>query len=382
MRVAIVTHNVIPGDGQGRVNLEIARCALEHEHEVTIVADQVCTEVLDLGARWLRVHPMKGSTLVKVMDFAWRADKVIRQIRDDMDIICTNGVVCFEPHDVNIVHFVHSSWLSSSFHPLHDQWSPRTLYQYVFTRVNATLERRVFSRCRKIVGVSDLVTSELERIGVPQARVDTIPNGVSLSEFYPGKADRSRWGLPDGANIALFAGDINSNRKNLGSIMLALKELPTWYLVVAGTVGKSPYPEMSRKLGIQDRTNFLGFRDDLPELMRAVDTFVFPSRYEPFGLVILEALASGTPVITASSVGASQVLTAESNCGIVLEDSEDILSLIQAFKDVETMSASVELSARNTAEAYSWNQMGIKYLYLFEDLKNQSDQDRTICMPQ
>jgi len=126
-------------------------------------------------------------------------------------------------------------------------------------------------------------------------------------------------------------------------------------------------------MGIEERTRFLGFRADLPELMRAVDVFVFPSRYEPFALVILEALASGTPVITASTVGACQVLSKESTCGIVLDDPEDISALIRAFETVESMNALVELSARSIAESYSWDRMGRTYLRLFESLSSKHD---------
>jgi len=373
MQISIVTHNVVPGDGQGRVNFEIARCALEHGHNITIIADQVCTEILDLGARWLRVHPITGSVLVKVMDFAWRADRVIREIKNETDILCANGVVCFEPHDVNIAHFVHSSWLASSSHPIRSHRTPRALYQYMFTKINAVLERRVFDRCQTVVGVSDLVSTELENIGVCRARIKTIPNGVSLSEFHPGVSDRSHWDLPENAQIALFAGDITSNRKNLDSVLRALKSLPQWHLVIAGSIDGSPYPEVSRRMGIEERTRFLGFRADLPELMRAVDVFVFPSRYEPFALVILEALASGTPVITASTVGACQVLSKESTCGIVLDDPEDISALIRAFETVESMNALVELSARSIAESYSWDRMGRTYLRLFESLSSKHD---------
>ena len=71
---------------------------------------------------------------------------------------------------------------------------------------------------------------------------------------------------------------------------------------------------------------------DVPELMKAADFLVFPSRYEPFGLVVLEAMATGIPVITAATTGAAQLVTPD--CGIVLPDSDDTQALAEALNQL------------------------------------------------
>lgn len=370
MRVCLVTHNVILGDGQGRVNYEITRLLLHHGHAVTLIADQVDPALLEQGAQWIPVHPsLSRPILAKVFDFARRADREIQRVRPQVDIVCANGVSCFESHDVNIAHFVHSTWYESPCHPRHASLGLNSVYQSAFTRINAEWERKAFSRAQCTVGVSTRVTEELSAIGVPEKRLLTIPNGVDLSEFHIGSSDRSRWDLPKESPVALFAGDVQSNRKNLDTILHALRLQPRWHLAIAGRLGNSPYPAMAERLGIASRTHFLGFRKDLPSLMQAANVFVFPSRYEPFGLVILEALACGCPVITSDTVGASQVLPCQSACSEVVRDGEDHASIARALSRFENFDSDTAKAARSIAENHTWTHMGTQYLELFHQLK-------------
>src|SRR5262249_4723856 len=136
-------------------------------------------------------------------------------------------------------------------------------------------------------------------------------------------------GSNDRHPLALFVGDIRSPRKNLDSVLHALARVPDLTLIVVGKLERSPFPHLAQKLNIPDRVIFLGYRPDVSRLMRAADFFLSPSRYEPFGLVVLEALASGLPVITASTVGAAALVTP--NCGRVIPDPHDIDSLAVAL---------------------------------------------------
>jgi glycosyltransferase involved in cell wall biosynthesis len=105
--------------------------------------------------------------------------------------------------------------------------------------------------------------------------------------------------------------------------------------------------------------------------MKSVDFLVFPSRYEPFGLVIIEAMASGLPVITASSTGAAHLVTPES--GIVLSDSDDVEALTQALQLLtshRSLRQQMGKAARSVAEQHSWTNMAQTYVNLFEELIN------------
>ncbi len=157
-------------------------------------------------------------------------------------------------------------------------------------------------------------------------------------------------------------------RKNLDTVLRAMRDVPALHLAVCGAVQGSPYPALAAKLGVSDRVHFLGFRRDMPDLMRAADMFVFPSRYEACSLVVLEALASGLPVLTAVTAGGAEVLTP--TCGHVLSDPDDAKALAQtlgAWVDDPQRRQQMGQAARQVAEQHSWARMGDAYLRLYAE---------------
>jgi glycosyltransferase involved in cell wall biosynthesis len=215
-------------------------------------------------------------------------------------------------------------------------------------------------------------------IGIPNESIQVQFCGVGLQEFFPGDADRRKLGLPEQVPLALFAGDIRINRKNLDTVLHALVQVPDLHLAVVGTTEGSPYPQLVAQLELSERVHFLGYRRDVSELMRAVDFFVFPSRYEPFGLVVIEAMASGLPVITATTTGAAELITPES--GVVLSDSEDSQGLAQAMSSLKSdaeLRQRMGQAARSIAEQHSWTSMAQRYVDVFEGLERQSSHQIT-----
>jgi glycosyltransferase involved in cell wall biosynthesis len=107
----------------------------------------------------------------------------------------------------------------------------------------------------------------------------------------------------------------------------------------------------------------------MPALMRSVDVFVFPSRYEPFGLVILEALASGLPVISARNAGGAEIV---GEGGIIISDPEDIQELSKSMdrlaKDINLRSTMSE-RAREIATGLSWSHMTERYFEIYDQCR-------------
>lgn len=368
MNLTIVTHNLCRGDGQGRVNYELARYCLTRGVRTTLMADVVAQELIDAGANWIPLRPRwKKPNLFKTWQFAALADRALDR-SEPGEVVVANGFVLRRPHAFNVSHFVHDAWLRSPAHISRLQRGFYASYQRRYTQCNARWEKKSYQAAGRVIAVSRKVRGELIGIGIPADRIHVLLNGVDLSEFRPGKESPSELGLPSGVPLALFVGDIRTSRKNLDTVLRAMGMLRGLHLAVVGAASASPFPEMARRLGLSDRVHFLGFRRDVARIMRACDLFVFPSRYEACSLVLLEALASGLPVVTAATAGGSELVSEE--CGQVLSDAEDagaLASAMERFTDDAGFQRRASGSARATAEQHGWDQMAQRYLELFQE---------------
>jgi glycosyltransferase involved in cell wall biosynthesis len=371
MNIGIVTRNIIKGDGQSRVNYEIALEAIRQGHDITMLADRVDLELQQYDrAHWIDIQVKRWPTqILSGLAFAWKCRTWLNQNRSSLDVLMVNGANTNEFSDVNAIHFVHTAWLRSPVHPWQLRKDFYGAYQWIFSTFNAYWEKIAFQKAKTIVAVSEKVKQELLDINVPLAKVKVIFNGVDLQEFSPGMRNRQKLGLPEGVTLALFAGDILTSRKNLDSILKALVNVPNLHLAVAGKVEGSPFPQLAISLGLAQRVHFLGFRSDVSEIMKAADFFVFPSRYEACTLVLLEAIASGLPVITARTAGGAEAITPD--CGIVLSDSEDIQVLAKALTKLtsdQNLRIQMGYAARKVAEQHSWTTIAQQYLEIFEEI--------------
>ena len=382
MKLCIVTHSVIKGDGQGRVNYEITQEALERGHHVTLLASRVAPELQENHqVDWIPI-PVKGvpTELLRNLLFAWRSTNWLGKHRSQLDLVKANGAITWAKGEVNAVHFVHSSWLKFSTRKTKPSSSKKSVnprkifynfYQWFYTVFNSRWEKKAFQEAQAVVAVSNKVGKDLLEIGVPPESMQVIANGVDLKEFAPGNCDRQAWNLPQKVPLALFAGDIRIKRKNLDTVLHSLVKVPDLHLAVAGITEGSSYPQLSASLGLSERVHFLGLRHDVPDLMKAVDFLVFPSRYEPFGLVVIEAMATGMPVITTTSTGAADLVKPEA--GIVIPDADDVEALAKALqvlaKDPDLRNKMGQ-AARAIAEQHSWKLMAQDYVDLFEEMKH------------
>jgi glycosyltransferase involved in cell wall biosynthesis len=376
MKLCIVTPCVVKGDGQGRVNYEIAWEAIRRGHHVTLLASRGAPELQNHSqVNWIDIQAKGWPTyLLREIVFAWQSADWLRKHRSELDLVLVNGAITSAPGDVNLVPFVHSAWLRSPLHISRTRRDFYGLYQWLYTVLNARWEKTAFRQAKVVVAVSQRVKQELVDIGVPKEAIRVILCGVDLQEFSPGYADRRKWGLPEQVPLALFVGNITINRKNLDTVLHALVQVPELQLAVIGTAEESPYPQLVAQLELGERVHFLGNPQNVvPELMRTADLFVFPSRYEPYGLVVIEAMASGLPVITATTTGAAEIVTPE--CGVVLSDSEDKNALAQALSTIASdrdLRNQMGKTARTIAEQHSWASMAQTYVDLFEEISGES----------
>ncbi|MFF7722839.1 glycosyltransferase [Streptomyces luteogriseus] len=167
---------------------------------------------------------------------------------------------------------------------------------------------------RTTVAVSPTVAERLKRWGVPGPRIEVVPNGIDVARFRFDAArrhdTRRRLGLPDDAYVIGAVGRLAPG-KRFGALIRALAQLPDDHrlLLVGGGPEEDVLRRTARAAGVADRVLFTGERPcvpdgtpgpDLPSLTCAMDVLASPSAEEAFGLAIVEALASGLPVLYAS----------------------------------------------------------------------------------
>ena len=377
MHIGFVAHNFIRGNGQGRINYEIARHALAQGHAVTLMANKVSADLTELGATWVRVRPLPHRPdLLGSWTAAANADRLLPRYRDRFDVLVGAGFTLRSHHDVNLCQFVHGAWLNSPVHVSKLRVGLHGAYQWAYTTANGRWERQAYAAAKRIVAPSERIKGELISIGVPADRITVIYNGVDPGEFFPAAdasvkaGERRTLKLPPDAPLALFVGDIRTTRKNLDSVLKAMVSVPTVELVVVGEVASSPFPAMAHQLGIEKRVHFTGYSTEVRRYMRAADFFVFPSRYEAGTLVLMEAAASGLALITAKTAGGAELFEHEA---IVLDDPDDVPALSHAIKayafSPDRRTAAGE-GCLKVARSETWTKMADGYLAIFLEAAN------------
>jgi len=206
------------------------------------------------------------------------------------------------------IDVVHSHKYKTTFHALlarrkhafpllatYHNWLEDSFMLKVYAFIDKRLARFVDAN----VGVSTVVAAELARYA-PAEKVHYIGNGIDTDRFTPGdrRAARARIGLRD-APVIGFVGRLTP-QKGVEVLIAAFHELedPGAQLLIVGDGESRATLEAAAKAGRHAaRITFLGSRKDTPELFRAMDLFVLPSYVEAFPMVLLEAMATGVPVV-------------------------------------------------------------------------------------
>jgi glycosyltransferase involved in cell wall biosynthesis len=376
MHVCIVTARVVVTDGQGRANYEIARHLAGAGHRVTLLTSELDSQLAaHPHVEWRRIPCPRSlpTELLRNQLFAAAASRAISAL-GGCDVLHLNGFTAYRDADVNTSHFVHASWLRSPYLRSDGAGLLANGYQHLYAALNARLERSAYQRSRRVVAVSRLVREWLVGdVGLPGEQIEVISNGVDAELFRPlapGEPNRLRQALRlQGDELLLvFAGDLRTRRKNLDLPLAALARLDArFHLAVIGDATGSPYPREAEALGVGARVHFLGQRSDVPDLMRGADVLTFASHHDPFALVVLEAMASGLPVITAPSTGASALIESGQN-GLVLRDDLDLEGMRSAILRLaadRAFARELGRAARRTAERCSWRANAAAYEHLY-----------------
>jgi glycosyltransferase involved in cell wall biosynthesis len=225
--------------------------------------------------------------------------------------VIVNGGNC-QIGDVNWVHYVHAAYEPGNHGSLLRQ-AKGTLAR----RSSLSEERSALRAARVVIANSERTRRDLtERLGIDDARIRTVYYGIDSDHFFPPdeprrRSLRARFGWPDRPQLA-FVGALGDRRKGFDTLFAAWSSLcrdAAWDcdLVVVGHGAElSAWQERARAEGISERFRFLGFRKDVPDILAACDALVAPTRYEAFGLGVLEALCTGLPALVSADAGVAE----------------------------------------------------------------------------
>jgi len=230
------------------------------------------------------------------------------------------------------------------------------------------------------VCVSQAVARFAERrINLPQQKLVVIPNGIDVEKFtLVPPADLTGLGVPRGSRVATFIGRLDRQKGVpwlLRAAPLWLNRLPDAHLLI---VGKGPLEGQLRQIcqraAIASRVTFAGWRADVPEILAASQLLLLPSRWEGMPNVVLQAMASGLPVVATEVEGVRELLGPEADCQVVrFGDSTGFVSKIVAFLSHRAQSAQTGSRNRQRSEQmFSYEQMTRSYQDLWESLLEAS----------
>lgn len=226
-----------------------------------------------------------------------------------------------------------------TYHTLFEEY----LFHYIpflpkqFLRTFARhFSRKQCNQANSIVAPSSVIVDLLIRYGVKQP-VEIIPTGINCQYFKNGDGNkfRTKFNIPSNKKILLTVSRV-AYEKNIHVLIEAIaaikNKFPEIYLVIAGEgPAKKSCMQLVKKLALEDHVQFVGYLDrntDLIDCYHSADLFVFSSKTETQGLVLLEAMAASTPVVSVAAMGTKDILNDCPAANIVQDTVDDFCSKI------------------------------------------------------
>lgn len=276
------------GGLEGNV-LGLARHLVDRGHEVHVVAQR-----FEADAHGVATHRLDGVPAWpewrRIQRFSSIAARALVEI--GCDVTFTSSAVT-GPEVVRLEGgLVEEYW---SAYPS-ARWQPRE-------RVLARIDHARIAQSKAVLTLSDMTAEAIaERHAIARSRIHVVRNGVDLEHFLPEHPSLSLHHAR--APVVGFVGS-GFRRKGLAPLIRAMQGLKARLLVAGSDRRAAQYVRLAQRLGVD--LEYLGFVHDVRTILRRADVIAAPSFYDPFGLVVLEALAVGRPVVTTRTTGAHEI---------------------------------------------------------------------------
>ena len=349
LRIALVVHDLRDHGGHSLYTKILAN-ELSHRHKVAVFAN-TCERPEDARWEWSQVRAWRGSALATVQTFPLGL-RSHANVLADYEIRHAQGYCGGDPNVVT-AHICVAAYLNSL--------RGVSFRHRVSLRLMAAAESRFYRRYEgQVIAVSRKIADELQQFySVDGDSITVIPHGVDLARFNPGNREchretmRRQLGIVDDQLLALYVGDLTKSHSYLRELSVATPDVK--FVIVTSS---QAYHWSSRNVNILPSTS------QLERYYAAADAFVFPTTYDAFGMVVLEAMASGLPVFSSDKAGAAELIDSGKD-GFVTPLVDWVEATAVQLQAPEVLER-VGLAAEQTASRHDWPSVvsAVEKLYL------------------
>lgn len=378
MKIAFVKQKYSEFGGAERYLAALIKHFARSNHEIHLFAGEwkVNKDKSDSAPRRMVLHKVpiiRGLSFLEVLSFAINARRMLQQ--EKFDIIHSFERTLYQ--DIyRASDGCHREWLIQRRKI--DPW-----YKFFLHKVNPLhlsilwIEKKIFreGKASLIIAISKRGKDEIIRhYGTPAEKIRVVYNAIDTNRFDLPDREKVRdevrhfLGISKDIRVLLFVGS-GFMRKGLPFVIKALARLDAEVrLMVIGHDRMNPYRALAKKEGVEQRVIFLGPLADVGKYYCAGDLFIFPTIYEPFGNVCLEAMAAGIPLVTSRICGGSELLREGKN-GYIINNPTDPVEIADKIK----MGLMLERKTicdynKQVLPAYSWKRYLEEMSVLYEDL--------------
>jgi UDP-glucose:(heptosyl)LPS alpha-1,3-glucosyltransferase len=364
MKIAFVVHDYHRSGGHSRYVAELATRYCR-EHEVHVFANRIVDDGTP-GIHFHKVPAWRANAFTTVLSFAVPATL---QVGGGFDVVHSQGF-CGLLGNVFTAHMCNQAWHQA----LRKLDGGPTLRESVFNVVTGVLEHGLyrFAKNSEVIAVSERVKRDLVQYYHCPLPIHVIYHGTDLEVFSPRVRERYRqearaqYGISQDEFVFLYVGNL---RKGVRQCIQALSQIERGVLLCVSPTDPTPYRQVAEACGQQARVIFAGHTKQVEKAYAAGDAFLLPTPYDPFALVVSEAMGCGLPVVVSREAGVAEWIEHGVN-GLRLEDVNDVDELARHMRSLQDPSRAEALgrAARATVEKMTWDMVADQTMEVFREL--------------
>ena len=364
MKILMLTWEYPPRvvGGIARVVYDLSRTLLKDGHDVTVVTYK------DGDAPYFEDD--KGVKVYRVDNYMINPNNFIDWIMQlNFNLIAKANEIIAEQGNFDVIH-AHDWLVAYAAKTLKNSYNIPIVATIHATEAgrNSGIHDETQREASEVIVNSNYMKNELQRLfGLPYEKINVVPNGVNLNLFNGVERDynfRRRFAM-DNEKIILFMGRL-VYEKGVQHLISAMPKILNGYhdskLVICGKGGMlEELQAQVNSMGISNKVYFAGYMHgkDVQKMYKAADIAVFPSTYEPFGIVALEAMLSENPIVVSDIGGLNEIVQHRENgmkayCGNPNSIADSILELLYDHKLCADITKKAKNKVRNE---YNWNKI-------------------------